>query len=53
VEEALRRLDAGQYGICDTCQRLIGIERLKARLTATLCFDCKERAEHDEARYGE
>lgn len=33
--------DSGDYGYCDTCGIEIGLKRLEARPTATLCIDCK------------
>lgn len=41
IDESLRDLEAGDYGFCETCGIEIGIRRLEARPTATLCIDCK------------
>ena len=41
IDEALISLDAGEYGYCESCGIEIGIRRLEARPTATLCYDCK------------
>lgn len=41
IDEALERLKCDEYGFCDTCGIEIGIRRLEARPTATLCIDCK------------
>ncbi len=41
IDEALVKLDLGQYGHCDECDVEIGIRRLEARPTATQCIDCK------------
>ncbi len=41
IDEALERIDSGEYGYCDVCGVEIGIERLEARPTAELCIDCK------------
>lgn len=41
VNEALGRIAAGEYGYCDNCGVEIGLKRLEARPTATLCIDCK------------
>lgn len=41
IEESIRTLDGGDYGFCETCGIEIGIRRLEARPTATLCIDCK------------
>lgn len=41
IEESLRSLDNNEYGFCEMCGIEIGIRRLEARPTATLCIDCK------------
>ncbi|MPN28820.1 RNA polymerase-binding transcription factor DksA [bioreactor metagenome] len=41
IDEALERITAGEYGYCDNCGVEIGLKRLEARPTATLCIDCK------------
>ena len=41
IEEAVQKIDAGEYGYCDSCGVEIGIRRLEARPTANLCIDCK------------
>lgn len=41
IDESLKVLDSGDYGYCESCGVEIGIRRLEARPTATLCFDCK------------
>jgi DnaK suppressor protein len=48
IEETLERLDNDDYGFCDSCGIEIGIKRLEARPTATLCIDCKTLAEIKE-----
>lgn len=48
IDEALRRIDLGDYGYCEACGVEIGIRRLEARPTATLCIDCKSLAEIKE-----
>jgi RNA polymerase-binding transcription factor DksA len=40
VEEALRRVDAGTYGVCVRCGREIPAARLEARPMATMCVAC-------------
>jgi len=42
VNEALARLDAGEYGNCKSCGNPIGAARLEAVPFATLCIDCAE-----------
>lgn len=54
---ALRRMTTGNFGVCDECGNDIGIERLRAQPTATLCVHCRrclerrgrsiEKARHD------
>ena len=41
IEETIARIDANEYGYCDNCGVEIGLKRLEARPTATLCIDCK------------
>ncbi len=41
IDEAVSLIDTGDYGYCDNCGVEIGIQRLEARPTATLCVDCK------------
>ena len=41
IDETLARIDAGEYGYCESCGVEIGLKRLEARPTATLCIDCK------------
>ena len=43
AQNALRRLDAGQYGWCEVCGQPIGKDRLIAFPRATLCMACKQR----------
>jgi DnaK suppressor protein len=41
IDETIALIDAGDYGYCDKCGVEIGLKRLEARPTATLCIDCK------------
>ena len=41
IDETIARIDSGDYGYCDSCGVEIGLKRLEARPTATLCIDCK------------
>jgi DnaK suppressor protein len=41
INEMLAKIDAGEYGYCENCGVEIGLNRLEARPTATLCIDCK------------
>ncbi len=46
--EALRRLYAGEYGVCESCGNAIAKERLLAIPTTRLCRDCKEKEEREK-----
>ena len=52
IDEALRHLDGHEYGYCESCGVEIGIRRLEARPTATLCIDCKTLQEVRENQRG-
>lgn len=41
IDETIAKIDSGDYGYCDSCGIEIGLKRLEARPTATLCIDCK------------
>ena len=45
IDDALARIDNRTYGYCEECNLPIGITRLKARPTTTMCIDCKTLAE--------
>jgi DnaK suppressor protein len=52
IEEAIGRLDEGEYGVCDGCGENIGIKRLEARPVTTFCIDCKTLQETKEKSQG-
>lgn len=52
INESLLDLESGDYGFCEVCGIEIGIRRLEARPTATLCIDCKTLDEIKERQYG-
>ncbi|SFP95359.1 transcriptional regulator, TraR/DksA family [Nitrosomonas cryotolerans] len=41
IDEIIAKIDADDYGYCESCGIEIGLKRLEARPTATLCIDCK------------
>lgn len=41
IEETIAKIEADEYGYCESCGVEIGLKRLEARPTATLCIDCK------------
>lgn len=48
IDETLQLIEDEDYGWCDACGVEIGLRRLEARPTATLCIDCKTLAEIKE-----
>ena len=52
IDESLKAIENGDYGFCETCGVEIGIRRLEARPTATLCIDCKTLDEIREKQMG-
>ncbi|AGF78853.1 transcriptional regulator, TraR/DksA family [Desulfocapsa sulfexigens DSM 10523] len=48
IEEALQRIEDGNFGECDSCGELIGLKRLEARPVTTLCIECKTAQESKE-----
>jgi RNA polymerase-binding protein DksA len=40
IDAALARREAGDYGVCESCGRPIGAERLAARPSARTCIEC-------------
>jgi len=51
IDEALERIKTGDYGYCEETGDPIGILRLLARPTATLCIEAKRRQEQKETGY--
>ncbi|NRP47472.1 MULTISPECIES: RNA polymerase-binding protein DksA [unclassified Marinobacterium] len=52
IDKALESIDEDDFGYCEACGVEIGIRRLEARPTATLCIDCKTLAEIKEKQTG-
>ncbi len=48
VADALRRIDEGRFGICESCHQEIDHERLQAIPSANFCIDCAREAENEE-----
>lgn len=47
VKYALDKVYAGNFGVCEECEGEIGLARLEARPTATMCIHCKEEEERN------
>jgi len=52
IDETISRIDKDDYGYCENCGIEIGLKRLEARPTATLCIDCKTVDEQREKQSG-
>ncbi|MCV6610177.1 MAG: RNA polymerase-binding protein DksA [Amphritea sp.] len=52
ISKAMESIDEDDYGYCEACGVEIGVRRLEARPTATLCIDCKTLAEIKEKQLG-
>ncbi|MDO8446022.1 MAG: TraR/DksA family transcriptional regulator [Deltaproteobacteria bacterium] len=50
IDEALQRIEGGEYGICESCGENIATGRLKAQPFTKLCINCKAEEERQEAR---
>jgi len=48
IDEALEKIDDDDYGYCEACGIEIGVRRLEARPTASMCIDCKTLEELKE-----
>jgi RNA polymerase-binding protein DksA len=51
ISIALRRMDAGKYGLCSGCGSAIGEKRIEAYPYASECIDCATMEEEFRARY--
>lgn len=52
IDESIALIDSDDYGYCEQCGVEIGVRRLEARPTATLCIDCKSLDEIRERTRG-
>jgi DnaK suppressor protein len=48
IDKAIRKLDTGEYGICESCEKMIGAKRLHAVPWVRLCLNCQEIADQSE-----
>lgn len=53
MQEAIKRIDEGTFGICEVCNGAISEKRLMARPVTTLCINCKTKQEKLEKLKGE
>jgi len=45
INNALAKIENGEYGICEMCEDPIGFQRLKVKPHAVYCIDCREIVE--------
>lgn len=48
INEALKRIDDGLFGICELCGEYISEKRLEVRPVTTCCIECKKEEEEQE-----
>ena len=53
MQEAIKRIDDGTFGVCEACGGPISEKRLMARPVTTLCIECKTKQEKLEKLKGE
>lgn len=50
IDDALKRLDDGSYGVCQECNQPIAMSRLKAVPYASMCIECQRSKEKKSKR---
>ena len=50
IDDALKRLDDGSFGVCQQCSQPISMSRLKAVPYASLCISCQRSKEQKHKR---
>jgi DnaK suppressor protein len=53
IDQAVTRIDHGEYGYCEDTGEPIGLQRLMARPTATLSLEAQERRERMKKQYAD
>ena len=53
IEQAIARIDAGDYGYCEETGEAIGVARLMARPTASLSLEAQQRRELKQKMFGD
>ena len=51
IDDALQKIDEGQYGICDKCGQEINKDRLEIMPSTTMCYRCKVKDESLQQEY--
>ena len=50
IDDALSRIEATTFGVCEICEEEISAKRLEARPVTTMCIRCKEEQEKQRRR---
>lgn len=53
IDKALAKIEAGDYGVCESCGEDISLRRLEARPVTDLCIRCKEEQERVERSFAD
>ena len=53
IDMTLKKMEDGEFGVCERCGEDIGVKRLEARPVAQLCISCKEELERLEKGYAD
>jgi DnaK suppressor protein len=53
IDRTLKKIEDGEFGVCEHCGEEINIKRLEARPVAEVCIRCKEDMEKQEKGYAE
>ena len=53
IEKAIKKIEQGEFGICESCGEEIGAKRLEARPVTDLCINCKEEQEKVEKSFAD
>ncbi len=48
IDLALKRIKEGSYGVCEMCDELINLGRLRAKPFAKFCIPCREIYENEK-----
>lgn len=53
IDKTLKKIEDGEFGVCESCGEEIGMKRLEARPVTDLCIRCKEEQERMEKGFAE
>jgi len=53
IDRTVKKMDEGEFGMCERCGEEIGVKRLEARPVAEVCIRCKEEMEKKEKGFAD